>query len=224
MANLQLTWSEQELLATDAVAEPLIASGVRCHGGFDATRRVRARRARSTGCPRSTRGSSRTASSSAPRSSTRRSSCGPSRIPNVAQAKYLLRAGRARADDHDAHAHRDRRGLRRDDPLRASRRPAAATSSRSIDGTAIAAPRPRPVRSARARRSGLGRRRRPQADVVRGARRRVRDAGHRGRDRDDAAAHGHRPRRAAPPPTPEAMRAARRGRAPFPRPRSRRSR
>jgi hypothetical protein len=34
MANLQLTWSEQELLATDAVAEPLIASGLRCHGGY----------------------------------------------------------------------------------------------------------------------------------------------------------------------------------------------
>jgi hypothetical protein len=34
MANLLLTWRERELLATDDVAEPLIARGVRCHGGF----------------------------------------------------------------------------------------------------------------------------------------------------------------------------------------------
>jgi hypothetical protein len=31
----QLEWTEHELLATHAVAEPLIAGGVRCHGGFD---------------------------------------------------------------------------------------------------------------------------------------------------------------------------------------------
>lgn len=30
-----MQWSEVELLASDAVAEPLIAGGVRCHGGFD---------------------------------------------------------------------------------------------------------------------------------------------------------------------------------------------
>ena len=33
--NLQLEWTEEELLATDDVAEPLIVGGVRCHGGFD---------------------------------------------------------------------------------------------------------------------------------------------------------------------------------------------
>lgn len=32
----QLEWTEQELLATHAVEEPLVAGGVRCHGGFDA--------------------------------------------------------------------------------------------------------------------------------------------------------------------------------------------
>lgn len=32
--TLQLTYSEEELLATHAVAEPLVAGGVRCHGGF----------------------------------------------------------------------------------------------------------------------------------------------------------------------------------------------
>ena len=62
----------------------------------------------------------------------------------------------------------------------------------SIAGTALAAPAARAVRSARARRSGLGRRSRPQAHVVRGARRRVRAPGDRGHDADDARAHGHR--------------------------------
>ena len=33
--NLQLEWTEGDLLATDDVAEPLIVGGVRCHGGFD---------------------------------------------------------------------------------------------------------------------------------------------------------------------------------------------
>ena len=34
VSNLQLRWSEDELLASDDVAEPLVAGGVRCHGGF----------------------------------------------------------------------------------------------------------------------------------------------------------------------------------------------
>lgn len=33
--NLQLDWTEDELLATDDVVEPLVVGGVRCHGGFD---------------------------------------------------------------------------------------------------------------------------------------------------------------------------------------------
>jgi hypothetical protein len=36
VSNSQLTWSEAELLATDDVAEPLVAAGVRCHGGYAA--------------------------------------------------------------------------------------------------------------------------------------------------------------------------------------------
>jgi len=34
MSNLQLSWSAAELLATHDVDEPVIAGGVRCHGGF----------------------------------------------------------------------------------------------------------------------------------------------------------------------------------------------
>ena len=33
--NLQLQWTEDELLATDDIAEPLVVGAVRCHGGFD---------------------------------------------------------------------------------------------------------------------------------------------------------------------------------------------
>jgi hypothetical protein len=33
--NVQLEWTEDELLATDEIAEPLVVGGVRCHGGFD---------------------------------------------------------------------------------------------------------------------------------------------------------------------------------------------
>ncbi len=34
MSNLKLHWSETELLENEAVAEPLFAGGVRCHGGY----------------------------------------------------------------------------------------------------------------------------------------------------------------------------------------------
>ncbi len=36
MSNRQIAWTETELLATDAIAEPLLANGRRCHGGFNA--------------------------------------------------------------------------------------------------------------------------------------------------------------------------------------------
>ena len=36
MTGLQVTFSERELLENHEVAEPLVAGGVRCHGGFDA--------------------------------------------------------------------------------------------------------------------------------------------------------------------------------------------
>lgn len=36
MTTLQTEWTAEELLATDAVEEPLFAGGVKCHGGFDA--------------------------------------------------------------------------------------------------------------------------------------------------------------------------------------------
>jgi len=41
MTSLQLEYSEAELLETDAVDEPVIAGGVRCHGGFTSAVRSR---------------------------------------------------------------------------------------------------------------------------------------------------------------------------------------
>ena len=35
MTTMQVDWTEEELLATHDVAEPLVCGGVRCHGGFD---------------------------------------------------------------------------------------------------------------------------------------------------------------------------------------------
>src|SRR5437764_9122482 len=35
MTTMQLDWTEEELLATHSVTEPLVCGGVRCHGGFD---------------------------------------------------------------------------------------------------------------------------------------------------------------------------------------------
>src|SRR4051812_4565211 len=36
MTSLQTEWVEEELLASHPITEPLVAGGVRCHGGFDA--------------------------------------------------------------------------------------------------------------------------------------------------------------------------------------------
>jgi hypothetical protein len=44
--NLQLEWTEDALLATDEIDEPLVVGGVRCHGGFDADGAYRSPRTR----------------------------------------------------------------------------------------------------------------------------------------------------------------------------------
>jgi hypothetical protein len=44
--NVQLEWTEDELLATDPIDEPLIVGSVRCHGGFDADGAYRSPRTR----------------------------------------------------------------------------------------------------------------------------------------------------------------------------------
>ena len=166
MGDVQLTWTGDELLAGHDVVEPLVAGGVRCHGGFDAdgayvSPRTRNRVPAITAWQESHREQFGTEILDAPLE------LWPEVFPNVAQSKYLLREGvreptissltrigtvegfgsmirAVKVDDMQSHF------------------------DESIDGTADRAPPARFVRGARARRSRLGRRRRPQADVVRG--------------------------------------------------------
>jgi len=92
VSNLQLTWSEAELLANDDVAEPLVAGGIRCHGGFaDDGRYV------------SPRAKNRVPATKAWQQSHRELfdadildapiELWPEAFPNVAQTKHLLREG-----------------------------------------------------------------------------------------------------------------------------------
>jgi hypothetical protein len=92
MSNLQLTWSEQELLATDRVAEPLVAGGVRCHGGYDdsgayVSPRTKGRLPAIAAWQQSHREQFGTEILAAPLE------LWPEPFPNVAQSKYLLRQG-----------------------------------------------------------------------------------------------------------------------------------
>jgi hypothetical protein len=92
MSNLQTAWSEAELLASDPVAEPLVAAGRRCHGGFDASGRYRSPRTRF-----------RTTAIAAWQDQHRADfgtdlldvplATWPASYPSVAQAKHLVAAG-----------------------------------------------------------------------------------------------------------------------------------
>jgi hypothetical protein len=92
VSNLQLTWSEVELLANDDVAEPLVAGGVRCHGGFvDDGRYVSPRAKNRVPATKAWQQSHRELFGNeildAPIEQW------PDTFPNVAQTKYLLREG-----------------------------------------------------------------------------------------------------------------------------------
>ena len=173
MSNLQLTWSEAELLANDDVAEPLVAGGVRCHGGFAddgsyVSPRTKYRVPATKAWQQSHREVFGTEILDAP------IELWPEVFPNVAQTKYLLREG---VPDPTISA------LTRIGTVEGFGSMIRAVNvenmqrhfAESIDGTAIAHLQ-RSVRGARARRSRLGGRGRPQADVVRGARHRVRES------------------------------------------------
>jgi hypothetical protein len=91
MSNLKLVWSEAELLATDAVDEPLIAGGVKCHGGFTAAGYVSPRTKNRVPAIHNWQQAHReqfgTEILDAPLE------LWPEVYPNVAQSKYLLREG-----------------------------------------------------------------------------------------------------------------------------------
>jgi len=90
--GLQVTFSERELLENHDVAEPLVAGGVRCHGGFDAEGRYVSPRTRNrlpaiAAWQQSHREQFGTEILDAP------IGLWPEVYPNVAQSKYLLREG-----------------------------------------------------------------------------------------------------------------------------------
>ncbi len=92
MANLQTEWTAQELLATDEGLAPLLAGGVRCHGGFvdDGTYvspRTRFRRPAIVAWQEQHRDQFGTELLDMPLDTW------PQHYPNVEQAKHLLREG-----------------------------------------------------------------------------------------------------------------------------------
>ena len=86
-----LTVSQEELLESGAYAEPLIANGVRCHGGFDADGRYRSPRTLHRG-PAIAAWQARLAREGAPLVTLDKALM-PPQYPNVEQAKLLLRNG-----------------------------------------------------------------------------------------------------------------------------------
>jgi hypothetical protein len=90
--SLQLSWSEQELLATDDVVEPLLAGGVRCHGGYTSdgtyvSPRTKHRVPAIAAWQQSHRDQFGTEILAAPLD------LWPEPFPSVAQSKYLLQQG-----------------------------------------------------------------------------------------------------------------------------------
>ncbi len=145
----QLEYTETELLESHDFAEPLIAGGVRCHGGFDDDGTYVSPRTKPRAGDRGMAGSS-TSSSSTRRCSTSRSTTWPEHYPNVAQSTLPPRRGRDRAAHLDAHPHRHRRGLRRDASATARSPICAASSTRTSTAprwstSAAACSRPTPA-------------------------------------------------------------------------------
>jgi hypothetical protein len=90
-ADAPLVWSREEILASDACAEPLIAGGLRCHGGFDTDGRYRSPRTRNR-MPAVLAWQARLAREGEELLEIPRALM-PPQYPNVAQAKLLLAHG-----------------------------------------------------------------------------------------------------------------------------------
>ena len=151
---VQLTYDEPELLASHPYEEPLIAGGVRCHGGFDAD-----------GTYVSPRTLHRTPAIEAWQAN-HRSTFGtdlmgvpldtwPGHYPNVAQARFLIESGVPEPIICNADPDRHRRGLRRHDPPLPHPRPQAHLR-RGHRRHRPRPPRRRSVRGPRPRRGRAG--------------------------------------------------------------------
>jgi hypothetical protein len=90
--NVQLEWTEDELLETHKVAEPLIAGGVKCHGGFDDDGNYVSPRTKNRWPAITNWQSQREADFGTPLLDIELSAW-PENYPNVPQAKYLLKQG-----------------------------------------------------------------------------------------------------------------------------------
>ena len=90
-ADAPLVWSREELLDSGAYAEPLVAGGVRCHGGFDVDGRYRSPRTLHRG-PAIRAWQARLARDGAELIEIDRGGM-PPQYPNVAQATLLLQHG-----------------------------------------------------------------------------------------------------------------------------------
>jgi hypothetical protein len=90
-AEAPLCWSRESLLESGPYAEPLVASGVRCHGGFDRDGRYRSPRTLHR-APAIAAWQARLAREGAPLLEVDRRLM-PPQYPNVAQAKLLVRGG-----------------------------------------------------------------------------------------------------------------------------------
>jgi hypothetical protein len=89
---LQVDWSYDELLENEPFEEPLIAGGVRCHGGFDATGSYVSPRTKNRWPAIRAWQEQRQQQSGTPLLDIALDTW-PGAYPNVAQAKYLLREG-----------------------------------------------------------------------------------------------------------------------------------
>ena len=192
MTTDQVTFTEAELLADHTMAEPLIEGGVRCHGGFDDDGHLRVA-AHQVPRPRH-RGVAGAAHRALRHRDARtsRSTRWPAHMPNVAQARHLIKAGVP-------------------EPLIATLTRIGTVEGfganirllqpgdmqqhfdEDIRGTAIDHLGTGPVRGPRPRRGRLGGGGRAQGHVVRRPRHRLRVPHRQGRHRRHARPHGLRP-------------------------------
>ena len=204
MTTAQVEFTETELLADVPVVEPLIAGGVRCHGGFDAEGRYVSPRTLFRRPAIAAWGEQNCARFSTelidpPLEWWERS------YPSVDQARFLIRAGvpeplmatLTRIGTVEGYG----ANIRLLKPKDLQRH-----FVEDVGGTADRPSRRRPLRGARTRRGGLGGRGGPPGHVVRRARHRVRAAARGARHRGDAGPDGLRPRAARAPSAPAAAR------------------
>jgi hypothetical protein len=92
MTTKQVEFTEEELLASHDVAEPLVAGGVRCHGGFDEAGDYVSPRTKVRGPAIAAWKEQRAEQFGTPLLDVPLETW-PEHFPNVAQAKHLIRAG-----------------------------------------------------------------------------------------------------------------------------------